>query len=58
MIDRKIGDKMISFEITIGERTTFFALLILMPHMLADTDMGEVCTKRKKSIARVCLSRR
>lgn len=29
MIDRKIGDKMISFEITIGERTIFFTLLIL-----------------------------
>lgn len=29
MIDRKIGDKMISFEITIGEQTRLFTSLIL-----------------------------
>lgn len=48
MIDRKIGDKTISFEITIGERTTFFTLLILTHAPLADcaTETGEVRTKR------------
>lgn len=48
MIDRKIGDKMISFEITIGERTSFFTwFLLTRARQASATEMGDVRRKRK-----------
>lgn len=48
MIDRKIGEKMISFEITIGERTSFFTwFLLTRARQASATEMGDVRRKRK-----------
>lgn len=65
MIDRKIGDKMITFEITIGEGATLFTLFILthkLHRLTVPQRWGKYANKQKKntinSYCTVCLARR
>lgn len=50
MIDRKIGDKMISFEMTIGKQTQHLHLVII-DSRCTSCQWGKCDRKKKKSIA-------